>query len=723
MSDLIKFVLGIWILLLFMFLLTQYVSASTSYGPAWTETCAEGLCSMVINGKPVNMLNENQEYAPFSDVVSFVWGEGMFNLSWFEGYALIEPFVVYKGNDYNITQIRNAYPNVNMQQYVNKYPAQYKYSLNFTNIPPNLLQDLDYIGLRLRGAKGITWGDVKLDKKGKKIILKDKIELSYQDLTDAGFKLSLPNKTTVLISNFSNKSFIWLDPVIQLWDADVDIMEDTWAYEGDTTTNNESAAIYTGGYHSGVMRNASILVKFNISSVPPSVNISTSYTYLCLRHFADSFGMEDANGNENFTVYSLNNSDKTGTEWNEDACYNVSSNACPSTIALINSTPHPANISTPAFICFSVGTWVGTRYNAGADNVSFLINRTYNETGRSDMCAFYSKEAVSATFYPYLNVTYVDNKPPIIVKAANITPYPAYMNDTLYCNFTFTDNLNATFLANISWRVNGTRLYNSGLVSITNNTEYENAGFSGNFSRGDNVSCNVTVYDSTNNTNWTQNVITISNLAPWVENVSISPSPANSSIDLTCVYNYTDLDGDAETDYWVNWIINGVVNPSHNETLGAGNTSAGDVINCSVMVYDGTNNASDWEFSPTINISDTIAPTMNDYNISSLTGYTDTTFYIYVNCTDAVTGGSGLALNFPKVSYDDPTGTTQGPFTMTNYAGDRYRYGTTFGVVGVYENFTFNCSDAQSNMNYNGTTWINFTSSTRPGDSGGGRRR
>jgi len=270
-------------------------------------------------------------------------------------------------------------------------------------------------------------------------------------------------------------------------------------------------------------------------------------------------------------------------------------------------------------------------------------------------------------------------------------------------------------ISNITVNVsNGTCDY----LSNSSSTNYFNATFNCSGTSLVYAYVNMTFKDSSDAVVITSTVgNTYPNNIPIVDNVTISPSPANSSVDLNCTYDYSDGDSDAITDYF-NWTINSVLSSTHTQILAIGNTSSNDNITCSVKVSDGYQNST-WDTSPLVNLGDTDAPIIYNVSISETSGYTDTTHYVYVNCSDAL---SGLATGYPKISYTDPNSTEQGNFTMSLVTNttDKYQYANTFGVIGLYTDFKFYCMDAQSNLASNLTNNITYTSSVRPVADGGG---
>lgn len=288
----------------------------------------------------------------------------------------------------------------------------------------------------------------------------------------------------------------------------------------------------------------------------------------------------------------------------------------------------------------------------------------------------------------------IDSTIPRVVKVATFNLTTAYANSSLSCNFSFADTLSDTETLNISWFVNNTLLNNSFGTIVNNNTESETGSFSGYFRRDHNVSCNITGTDRSGNSVTTENQITITNSPPRADNVTITPTPATTTDDLICDYDYVDNDQDTEATVYYEWTVNGIINSANGSVLGRGNFTIDSLILCKVIVYDGTINSSTVE-SPTINLSDVIAPNITNITMPSTTGYNSEVYDIYATCADT---SSDLMNNYPKISFKDPNGVTQGNFTMTQVYGYQYKYSYAFTTPGLYQDFYVYCRDAQDNL-------------------------
>ena len=105
---------------------------------------------------------------------------------------------------------------------------------------------------------------------------------------------------------------------------------------------------------------------------------------------------------------------------------------------------------------------------------------------------------------------------------------------------------------------------------------------------GDGVSCTATVVDSEGATDSASTSIVLENRAPTLYNMVISPS--NVYIDSVLDCSASSLDGDGETlNESIEWEINGQsAGSGASLSLLAASASAGDIVECSITVTDGS---------------------------------------------------------------------------------------------------------------------------------------
>lgn len=173
---------------------------------------------------------------------------------------------------------------------------------------------------------------------------------------------------------------------------------------------------------------------------------------------------------------------------------------------------------------------------------------------------------------------YITNTIPS-VSNVNITPGLAYINTTLSCNYTFTDGDSDSDQSTYRW------FNQSGLIAVTTQT------LSGAFSKGDNITCEVTPFDGfENGTSVNSSIRTILDSLPFVSDVNITPQPAYSYSTLNCTGNYTDLDGDSESGSSWKWWNSSSQIAVYGRLLNNSYFTYGDTIICTYIPSTGTVN-------------------------------------------------------------------------------------------------------------------------------------
>jgi len=152
---------------------------------------------------------------------------------------------------------------------------------------------------------------------------------------------------------------------------------------------------------------------------------------------------------------------------------------------------------------------------------------------------------------------YVNHAPSISIY--NITPSTAYTNETLTCNYDFTDSDNDADSIHFNWSQYNTTHWSyvgidSSTLPATNTTkEYS---YICEITPQDDNSFNGTIYNTTN--------VTILNSIPYLTGQLISPSTPEGTDDLVCEYNYYDTDIDAEDSVEFRWYLNQTLNQNNN---------------------------------------------------------------------------------------------------------------------------------------------------------------
>ncbi|RLA80850.1 MAG: hypothetical protein DRG33_01665, partial [Deltaproteobacteria bacterium] len=146
----------------------------------------------------------------------------------------------------------------------------------------------------------------------------------------------------------------------------------------------------------------------------------------------------------------------------------------------------------------------------------------------------------------------IDTTPPQFSAPTNIKPDTAYTNDNLTCNFTAYDNNNG-LKANITWYNNSVHIpsLDELEISLTNNTNHDaRITLSGNTSKYETWSCNVTIYDTSGNTANSSDATTIRNTPPTAPaTINILPAGAvYTNTTIICTASGSDDDDNDHRD-------------------------------------------------------------------------------------------------------------------------------------------------------------------------------
>ena len=360
----------------------------------------------------------------------------------------------------------------------------------------------------------------------------------------------------------------------------------------------------------------------------------------------------------------------------------------PSNIVIVGNTAPSATGVTispdPAYTDDNVSASVSGWNDADGDAEDYLFQWSVNtiplpgETSSSLTSANYIKgDAVSVTATPYDGTDFglavgsgdrvISNTPPTLV-AANLSPISADATDTLTCTplgpFDLDgDGVNYFY----QWFVDGLDI---GVSTPTLTTPF--------ISRNNTVWCVVTPDDGTDPGNNVQsNVVVISNSAPTIASVALTPDPAYEGSVVTCAaVGDLDLDGDA-VNFTYSWTVNAVGIPVIGDNINGVWFDKNDVVQCSIIPDDGMDSgplvASNvvvvQNTAPSIGIASITPanPATDDDVMASVTGWSDvdgdSENYVY---EWTVNGGVILAATGPVLTSsnyikDDIIGLTVTP--------------------------------------------------------------
>lgn len=222
------------------------------------------------------------------------------------------------------------------------------------------------------------------------------------------------------------------------------------------------------------------------------------------------------------------------------------------------------------------------------------------------------------------------------VSSVSLTPSTASEGDTLTCSPTGSDPDGDSILYSYAWYVD------SLLISASNAT------LSGtDFASGNTVQCRVTPSDAAGSGSAvSSSTVTISNSAPVMTSVGLTPSAAYEASTLTCAPAATDINGTSPTFTYAWYVDSSLVAPT-TSTLGGTYFSSGNTVYCLVTPSDGTASGAAMS-SSTITIGNT-APVMVSVSVSPGTAYEAST----LTCTPSATDADGTTPTFTYAWYVD----------------------------------------------------------------------
>jgi hypothetical protein len=208
------------------------------------------------------------------------------------------------------------------------------------------------------------------------------------------------------------------------------------------------------------------------------------------------------------------------------------------------------------------------------------------------------------------------------VTGVTIDPDPAFAGDAMVCSYSgYSDDDGDPDQSTYRWLLNGS-------------TVGASAVYEGDFVRDDVLICQVTPDDGEDQGTQVSSTITITNTAPAIASISLSPASPQAGDTLTCAYEgYADPDGDSDQSTY-SWTVDGVGTGSGGDSLSSG-FIGGELVTCTVTPDDGTDTGTALTASATVGNT---APSIGSVTISP---------------NSAVVGDT---LTCRYTDYDDPDG-------------------------------------------------------------------
>ena len=269
------------------------------------------------------------------------------------------------------------------------------------------------------------------------------------------------------------------------------------------------------------------------------------------------------------------------------------------------------------------------------------LSGTNFSKGQSVVCDATPTDGTSSGTAVTSNTVTVLNSAPTLT-SVSISPSSPTASSTLTCTPSGgADADGDTISYTYAWTVNGTSRGSTSTLS-------------GVFKGADAVVCSVTPSDGSASGTAKTASVTISNSAPVISTVTLTPISPTSADTLTCTPAATDVDGTTSFTYTYAWTIGGSVISATSSTLGPSVHSRGDVVRCSVIASDGSaSSASTASSSVTIGNS---APSISTVTLSSSSPKTNDTLSAAITSSD--TDGDTVSYSYVWLVNGSAAGTS-----------------------------------------------------------------
>lgn len=354
-----------------------------TYTPSSDTICKNGICTTRMFSGTV-YTQDNGEWKTLPQISSTKWTNNSIKFSYKNYFVRIEPFIVYSnGHNYTIQEIKHFFPNVSLKGMVYKNEFENKYEFRYKDVPQNLVDNVEAIGLSVVETNGLTWDDIERD--GDSIIIKNKVRFSFSDLKRSGYELERLSKKTILIKNISQNyenGVISIDPLITLQDNESDNLHDSKNLQVSPDSNYgtlDSLCIY----NVAAGQSQRSYLTFNTTQVPSNATIISSRV-----------SIQWARGAQVVNV----------------SCYNTSRNWDEASITW-NNQPAPETFSDSKLsndggrVYWTVTDLVNGSHTNSFHNISFVVKGAEDGNEGTYACAA-SKEEDSASHRPILEITY-----------------------------------------------------------------------------------------------------------------------------------------------------------------------------------------------------------------------------------------------------------------------------------------------------------------------------
>jgi len=445
-------------------------------------------------------------------------------------------------------------------------------------------------------------------------------------------------------------TYAWINGSTTLGTGSSLTLTPTTSTPGDSITCTATATDTDGGTGSV---NASVVVEntnpvVDSVSISPSSGVTTNETLTCSATASDedvgtpTLSYAWSNGSTSLgTGSSLTLTPTTSSPGDDITCTATATDADGGSdsdgiaVTVMNSAPGVSSVSISPDPAYAADTLTCSYSgfsdpDGDADVSSYAWTVGGMAAGRASVLsgAFVGGDSVACmvtpsdgtdTGTPVSNSLVISNTPPLL-DDVTLTPSPAYEGDTLTCTpGSYADDDGDTVGFAYAWDVEGIA---PGETSTTLSASW--------FDRGETVRCTIIPNDGTDDgTAVASNSITISNSAPSISSVSISPASPTADDTLACSYGgYSDADSDVDSSTYA-WTVDGLAAGS-GSTL-SGTVSSGDVVVCSVTPHDGTDAGTALSDSVTVQNE---PPVVDSVSLSPTSVYTNDSITATVSTSD-----------------------------------------------------------------------------------------
>ncbi|MBN2042735.1 MAG: PKD domain-containing protein [Candidatus Aenigmarchaeota archaeon] len=262
-----------------------------------------------------------------------------------------------------------------------------------------------------------------------------------------------------------------------------------------------------------------------------------------------------------------------------------------------------------------------TRYISGSTSTQYDdLGQAYTSDGDVVKCEVWVYDIDNENAFDYVSTTVgtagPDGSELPQVLSVGITPASPRSTDSLTCTAQVQDVDGNLDYVTFEWYVNGV-IRKSVDKNVVNTMDFAADTLDSSYtSNGQNVRCQVTVYDSDGNHHSDFDSVMVSsgtNAPPISVAVEITPRHPNTQQDLTCSGSFSDMDDNL--DYVIfDWFIDGLLSRTSTKEVNGGYDTAtdilddgytydGDRVQCRVTVYD-TDQQSDMKYSESVTVGE-----------------------------------------------------------------------------------------------------------------------